>query len=839
MDRNALRDALEAEYFAAALRSPRAFHGSEARVRPEALEGHARGRAEALRTALSGSDADVQWAFEHLDARRKSTAPLPDPARVVSLLFEYAHSVLHLDGREMILRVDPDDPGREILRWRFISLALPPAIVIAAATPMGVVPPPAVRLLHNAMAPAGPVAHQHLHQTAMLSFEHLWAELRLRALLEPGRFFESFSDRAFCPGLHRGRCIAGRLPEDRVRARRYPHMRQKHVIEWAAMIRFAFFARDLLDRHLRHAGVLADCEDCALACRSVSPLTHGRSPRYTDTTREYPWPDDLLALRRRQVLYERPTSTRLRARLTDFTSRLVTKESILLVRSFDRLTPRQPLCEDALYENIFLQYLRVKTAVFALLVHPPGEPGLENFLDHFEQIKVYAPEADSRVARQPQEPGLIVRAIEYRVAPDGWFDGRRRAETGRSRAWNRPAEREEGWLIHFQRTSASGSLPLYGGVVRSMESDAHQIVRSIDADPAQLKTLRGIDLCGVEESQPCWVSADTLRRLRQRSAAIAARRGDLDVQPLRLTLHAGEDFHWLTSGIRAIAEPFVWNLFQRGDRLGHGIAITHQPEEWWTRRSRDVIPLRRFDRMLDLAFLAEYTLRPTRSQYEWLRVSLTALVKELGLEPALRRPPSIAIDVDVVETAKAMWRALGMPVARHIMGARTFSVAGSPRHLQWLHRYFWTPSIQERANEKLWMRLEDDRGSALVDEEKNELQLLTEARKKVIRQLARWQICIESNPTSNFTVGSLESMLAQTSLHRRSTTPAARDEETLTWTISTDDPITFSTRLSDEYAYAWAGMVLRQRLQYDPAHARAMLDEAAATSMRTRFTTSR
>ena len=62
---------------------------------------------------------------------------------------------------------------------------------------------------------------------------------------------------------------------------------------------------------------------------------------------------------------------------------------------------------------------------------------------------------------------------------------------------------------------------------------------------------------------------------------------------------------------------------------------------------------------------------------------------------------------------------------------------------------------------------------------------------------------------------------------------------TLTWTISTDDPITFSTTLADEYAYAWAGMTMRAKNPVDPAYARALLDEAAATSMRTRFTVRR
>src|SRR5207253_4988912 len=86
-------------------------------------------------------------------------------------------------------------------------------------------------------------------------------------------------------------------------------------------------------------------------------------------------------------------------------------------------------------------------------------------------------------------------------------------------------------------------------------------------------------------------------------------------------------------------------------------------------------------------------------------------------------------------------------------------------------------------------------------------------------------------------VGGLDSMTAQDSLHRRPSSPTSRSQnDTLTWTISTDDPITFATTLADEYAYAWAGMILREKKRYDPVYARALLDEAAATSMRMRFT---
>ena len=62
--------------------------------------------------------------------------------------------------------------------------------------------------------------------------------------------------------------------------------------------------------------------------------------------------------------------------------------------------------------------------------------------------------------------------------------------------------------------------------------------------------------------------------------ARSSRRG---LVALGLTLHVGEDFGWLTSGIRAVAEPIEWGLLMRGDRLGHAIAITVDPSKWWSR----------------------------------------------------------------------------------------------------------------------------------------------------------------------------------------------------------------------------------------------------------------
>ena len=52
--------------------------------------------------------------------------------------------------------------------------------------------------------------------------------------------------------------------------------------------------------------------------------------------------------------------------------------------------------------------------------------------------------------------------------------------------------------------------------------------------------------------------------------------------------------------------------------------------------------------------------------------------------------------------------------------------------------------------------------------------------------------------------------------------------------LNADDPLTFGTTLADEYAYAWAGMVVG--MGHSPTDATRRLEEAARCSMRYAFT---
>ena len=739
----------------------------------------------------------------------------------------------------MILRVDRKEPGREILRWRFVSLALPPGILVAAATETKGAVPERVRVLHPSFAPDHPVAHQHVHHAAMMSFEELWVTLRRRALVHPAALVTSLVEsRAFCPGLHTGFCLGGTGDKERAYAKKHRIARARHMEEWAGLLRQTFIAGRLLDLHEGHVCPLGSCGDerCEVGRSRLRAFVAGRRSRYHSSGTRYPWPEDVLREERRyRKAEEQSCDPRAADGRAEWIRQETAKEARRLVRAFSHLRPEEAETDDEEYETLLLQYLRVKTALFGLLVHGPGRRGLRQFLEHFQQIKVYAPEADRMKPRAPNEPGLEVRATEYRVAPDAWFKRHRLRGGEIEERSNADEPTESAWLVHFKRTGAKNEPPPFGDAIRKMDSEADDIIRALRAKRTHLRTLRGVDICGVEEDQPLWVSADTLRRVREHSRIVAGSRPALRLEPLRLTVHVGEDFRSLTSGMRAVAEPFHWNLIERGDRIGHGMAITLDPRKWFDRHRGEVLTVKRFDRLLDLAFLAVYAKEQNACQREWLRKQITDTVTCLRFETRSSR----TCDEDI-ETTKSLWKSLGCRSTRRLLTTDRFP--GGELHERWIHRYLWCRSVQKRANHEVRIPVVDDVNDIGVDEKeavenlRHERALLKQAHRTLLLEVARWQVCIESNPTSNLVVGSLDAMSVQDFLARRPTREIDEHGETLTWTISTDDPITFSTTLADEYAYAWAGMTMRAEKPYPLAYARALLDEAAATSMRMRFT---
>ena len=99
--------------------------------------------------------------------------------------------------------------------------------------------------------------------------------------------------------------------------------------------------------------------------------------------------------------------------------------------------------------------------------------------------------------------------------------------------------------------------------------------------PQLLAVVRALDVAGEEPEGPLWLVVPFIKQLRALSIRLAGSAQPSPLKPLQLTLHAGEDFRHLFSGLRAVHEPYLWGLMQPGDRLGHALALGVDVERWF------------------------------------------------------------------------------------------------------------------------------------------------------------------------------------------------------------------------------------------------------------------
>lgn len=101
--------------------------------------------------------------------------------------------------------------------------------------------------------------------------------------------------------------------------------------------------------------------------------------------------------------------------------------------------------------------------------------------------------------------------------------------------------------------------------------------------------VRGFDVAGNENELRIEVFAPALRVLR---SGLHASTSDF-TQRLRqpfITVHAGEDYSHLLSGLRAVDEAIEFCQMTNGDRLGHALAIGVDVTKWAKRQQRIYIP---------------------------------------------------------------------------------------------------------------------------------------------------------------------------------------------------------------------------------------------------------
>jgi hypothetical protein len=259
------------------------------------------------------------------------------------------------------------------------------------------------------------------------------------------------------------------------------------------------------------------------------------------------------------------------------------------------------------------------------------------------------------------------------------------------------------------------------------------------------------------------------------------------VPPLRFTCHAGEDYRRLNEGLRRVHELIEFGVLGAGDRIGHGLALGHDPERW--ARGASEVPQPAEERLDDLLWeLDRYTrcdLSVDSGRYAYVRAEASRIGRDIYGSP---RDIDALIEARRLRHERRILDRFGYPFGR------CSAPAGTEQEL--VHGHLTNPGIFGRGQ-----RLE------VVRVNQGEINLL-------IGDF----LSVEEHPS-----------FRMQPLHGR----PPLEHGPLLLSLNADDPLTFATSLADEFAYVY-GALLKSGVA--ASDALAWLAQRRDHGFRSRFT---
>ncbi|MEC5320906.1 antiviral RADAR system adenosine deaminase RdrB [Brenneria populi subsp. brevivirga] len=201
---------------------------------------------------------------------------------------------------------------------------------------------------------------------------------------------------------------------------------------------------------------------------------------------------------------------------------------------------------------------------------------------------------------------------EYRVSPDAVIKNLRRPNIyhhtlldffTQHQQWHVPEQAH--LVVHFTRSIPKNSSP-HDKRWQNFRTNLLQQVRAFEKFSASVtlqyvpyqpniseqtryvdvrRLVRGYDVAGNENELPIEVFAPVLRVLRAAKHPAGMFSSNRLSRPF-ITVHAGEDYSHLLSGLRAIDEAVEFCQLREGDRIGHGLALGINITLWAQRQRR-------------------------------------------------------------------------------------------------------------------------------------------------------------------------------------------------------------------------------------------------------------
>ncbi len=325
--------------------------------------------------------------------------------------------------------------------------------------------------------------------------------------------------------------------------------------------------------------------------------------------------------------------------------------------------------------------------------------------------------------------------------------------------------------------------------------------------PGLSNFIVGIDAASVEYRTEPWVFAPVYKKARGGETPLFNHNSE-PIKKLGFTFHVGEDFRNILTGLRHIDEVMTHFGYHAGDRIGHGIALGLNVDKWFKKHRVILMPRGEYlDNLLWIWGLNKYDKYP---------ISFDPWVIELKI---MKYAEAIYTNLEGI-TVYALWQAYqnkftqfngyykttgfyapedskNYPCSYSVSCERLFC-----HYVEKDERIIWNVEKLSLAQHcKIY--LEKMCEPIYVEIDKDKIEPIIKLQKFIAEKVAREGIVVETNPSSNVTIGAFEDICEHyiLNLNDRDVTDNHDSSNGVMVTINTDDPVVFNTCLSNEFAY--------------------------------------
>ncbi len=392
------------------------------------------------------------------------------------------------------------------------------------------------------------------------------------------------------------------------------------------------------------------------------------------------------------------------------------------------------------------------------------------------------------------------------------------------------------YVLHFPKikdTEFCPGTPRNQNVRTATLKETKSIVALLEKDTGMNEIIRGIDACSNEIYCRPEVFAQAFRYLLDIEFSYGRSRnikkeGYERKGRLRATYHVGEDFLDIADGLRAIDEVMLFCGLKRGSRLGHALALGIDSYKYYKYKEYKIV-LPKQTLLDDIVWILQKANETGCVMESSLRTELSEWYYSLYEEIYGGNVHCIG-KISIMDYYQS-WKLRGDNPYVYRLEEKEFLNRMKKNAIQRFDRYEWNNKVSNNIRKtecyrNLYFAYHYNKKVRKVGNEETEFkideryaELIYQIQNKMIQELVREGIGIETNPSSNYLIGTIQKYEEHPILRFNSRKLRNMERNTsLNVSINTDDQGVFDTMLENEYALMALALKKAKDDKYQPLY---------------------